>query len=70
MLTIYSFQQNPWFEEYIVFETQLRRKANTEFLQRKENCFFGKTTVKVQDRVNSGFCPHSDGEEKVDFKNR
>ena len=57
---VISFEQSPWLEIYISFNTEERKKAKKDdferdFFKLMNNAVFGKTMENVQNRVDMKF---------------
>ena len=62
--TVYKFEQSPWLEKYIKYNTEQRKKAKTEFEKRfyklMNNSFYGKTIENIRKRLNLDLIDKSD----------
>ena len=56
---IYSFKQSKWWEKYISFNTQKRKKAkidsDKDFYKLLINAFYGRTMENVRNRLRLEF---------------
>ena len=62
--TVYKFKQSPWLAKYIIYNTEQRKKAKTEFEKHfyklMNNSFYGKTIENIRKRLNLDLIDKSD----------
>ena len=62
--TVYKFKQSPWLAKYIKYNTEQRKKAETEFEKHfyklMNNSFYGKTIENIRKRPHLVLIDKSD----------
>ena len=71
---IVSFDQTPWLEKYIEYNTKKRAQADsdfkTDYLKNLSCSFFGKTMEKVRNRIKVEFVKNTDETKFLSYQSR
>jgi len=69
---IVSFEQRPWLKQYIDFNTEMRKRASSNFEQRLykngNNAIFGKSMESLRKHINFSLCHRWDRFKKLTAK--
>ncbi|XP_071177928.1 uncharacterized protein [Mytilus edulis] len=69
---IVSFEQRPWLKQYIDFNTEMRKKATSNFEQKLfkngNNAIFGKSMESLRKHINFSLCHRWDKFQKLTAK--